>query len=273
MRRLLSTLALAFASLSAASTAHAGHFVDVSVIDRDSGQVSTTYAHDGQYWIAGTPGHRYAVRLRNNTGERVLAVLSVDGVNAVSGETASAQQAGYVLGPWQETEVAGWRKSLNDIAQFEFTALSNSYAARTGRPNNVGVIGVAVFRERQPVYRRHDEISKQESLAPSAAAERESRQASADALGSSGTEAKMRGPAAPMPQESLGTGHGAREWSVARQVEFQRDSRHPVQVSTLRYDSHRNLVAMGVIARPHRPRYAPDPFPIGFVPDPAPRWR
>ncbi|MCI1710798.1 MAG: hypothetical protein LKM39_11215 [Chiayiivirga sp.] len=119
--------------------------------------MSTTYVHDGQTWIAGTPGHRYAVRLRNNSGERVLAVLSVDGVNAVSGETASAQQAGYVLGPWQETEVAGWRKSLNDIAQFEFTALGDSYAARTGRPHNVGVIGVAVFRERAPVYRHHEQ--------------------------------------------------------------------------------------------------------------------
>lgn len=274
MRRLLSTLALLV--LTAASSARAGHYVDVEVIDRDTGLVATTHAHDGQYWIAGTPGHRYAVCLRNNTGERVLAVLSVDGVNAVSGETASAQQAGYVLGPWQSTEVAGWRKSLSDIAQFEFTALSDSYAARTGRPNNVGVIGVAVFRERQPVYRRYgNEISRQDARAPTAKAESQAPGApAADALGSVRSEAKARGPMpAPMPQESLGTGHGAREWSHARQVEFQRDSRHPTEVHAIRYDSQRNLIAMGVIPRPYRPSYAPDPFPIGFVPDPAPRWR
>ena len=271
MRRLLTALALLAAS--SASSATVGHYVDVEVVDRDTGRVATTYPFDGQSWIAGTPGNRYAVRLRNLTGERVLAVLSVDGVNAVSGETASAQQTGYVLGPWQTTEVAGWRKSLSDIAAFEFTALSNSYAARTGRPDNVGVIGVAVFRERQPVYRRYDDtISQQKSRAPApAAAEREAG-AAADAAGSMRSEAKRGIAGAPRPQESLGTGHGEREWSHARQVAFERDSRHPAEVVSLRYDSHRNLVAMGVIQRPHRPRHAPEPFPIGFVADP-PRWR
>jgi len=42
-----------------------------------------------------------------------------------------------------------WRKSADEVAAFTFTASPNSYAARTGRPANVGVIGVAVFRERQ----------------------------------------------------------------------------------------------------------------------------
>jgi hypothetical protein len=252
--------------------AWAGHYLDVEVIDRDNGQIATVYAHDGQYWVAGTPGHRYAVRLINRSSERLLAVLSVDGVNAVSGETASAQQTGYVLAPWQRMEVTGWRKSLSNIAAFEFTALSDSYAARTGRPNNVGVIGVAVFRERQPVYRTYpDAISKQAPRAP-APAGREAGAAS-DAAGSSRAEAKSRAPIAAMPQESLGTGHGQREWSQARQVAFERDSQHPAEVHALRYDSRANLIAMGVIARPHRhPRFAPDPFPIGFVPDPRPRW-
>jgi hypothetical protein len=272
MRRLLTTLALLAAS--GAASAYTGHLVDVEVIDRDTGRVATTHVHDGQAWIAGTPGNRYAIRLRNTSGERVLAVLSVDGVNAVSGETASAQQTGYVLGPWQTTEVAGWRKSLSDIAAFEFTALSNSYASRTGRPDNVGVIGVAVFRERAPRYRAYeDAISRPKSSAPPApaSAERELG-ATADSAGSARAESKRGIAGAPRPQESLGTGHGAREWSHARQVAFERDSRHPAEVVSIRYDSQRNLIAMGVIARPHRRHQAPDPFPIGFVADP-PRWR
>jgi hypothetical protein len=68
------------------------------------------------------------VRLTNTVGERVLVVLSVDGVNAVTGETANPSQAGYVLDPWQSTEIAGWRKSLDDVAQFVFTDLPDSYA-------------------------------------------------------------------------------------------------------------------------------------------------
>ncbi len=94
------------------------------------------------------PGHRYAVRLHNRSGRRVLAVLSVDGINAVDGRTADLHQAGYVLGPGEALEVAGWRKSLDAVAQFVFVDPAASYAARTGRPDNLGVIGVAVFRER-----------------------------------------------------------------------------------------------------------------------------
>ena len=280
MRTLFASLLLAAGALAGSPAALAGHFLDVEVIDRDTGRIATVHAFDGQYWLAGTPGHRYSVRLQNRSGERVLAVLSVDGVNAISGQTASAQQTGYVLAPWQRTEVRGWRKSLHDIAQFEFTALPDSYAARTGRPENVGVIGVAVFRERAPRWRHYeDEISG--GRAPSgeakrygerdAAAESAPRSAQAPAAAPAPSLGQIGGPPA---DAKLGTGHGAREWSQARQVAFQRDSHHPVEVHALRYDSERNLVALGVIPPPWRhprhPRPQPDPFPVGFVPDP--RW-
>ena len=37
--------------------------------------------------------------MTNRTGARVLTVLSVDGVNAITGQTASPNQSGYVLEP------------------------------------------------------------------------------------------------------------------------------------------------------------------------------
>lgn len=148
----LATLAL----LVACVPTHARPLVDVGVIDRDTGEWLAQHPHRGDAWVAGTPGHRYSVRLTNTTGERVLVVLSVDGVNAITGQTAHPSQAGYVLEPWQTTEINGWRKSMDDVAQFVFTDLGDSYAARTGRPRNVGVIGVAAFREarsyRYPQY-------------------------------------------------------------------------------------------------------------------------
>ena len=162
MKSLLSA-AVALA-LSVSAAAQAGSLVDVSVIDRDTGSVLPTHRHDGKLYIDGVPGHRYSVRLYNRTSSRVLTVLSVDGVNAISGQTANPNQSGYVLDAWQSTEIEGWRKNMSEIAQFNFTALDNSYAARTGRPNNVGVIGVAVFREKAPVWReRDDKISMQET--------------------------------------------------------------------------------------------------------------
>ncbi len=266
IRRLL--LVLALTSAAACSPLSARDLVGMDIIDRDTGQALPEYGQPrqhGQDWVAGVPGHRYSVRLTNTTGERVLAVLSVDGVNAVSGQTASASQTGYVLDPWETAEIAGWRKSLNDIAQFVFTDLPDSYAARTGRPDDVGVIGIAVFKERrvQPYYQpspppfgsnNRREQSARKAAAPSASADRAMSQAEA------------------MPQR-LGTGHGQHEWAPIGQTEFVRATTSPHQVSQLRYDDADTLVAIGVLPRAYSPpvRSGPRAFPNGFVADP-PNW-
>src|SRR5208282_5525302 len=96
------------------------------------------------------PGAKYAIEVHNRLGERLLAVTSVDGVNVLSGATAAFDQAGYVFAPGERYEITGWRKSDAEVAAFTFTESPNSYAERTGRPANVGVIGVALFRERRP---------------------------------------------------------------------------------------------------------------------------
>jgi hypothetical protein len=257
-------LALALAASTACSLpAHARDIVTLGVVDRDSGQTLPDYPYRGQHWVAGVPGHRYAVRLTNTTGERVLVVLSVDGVNAVSGQTAAPSQAGYVLGPWESTEIAGWRKSLDDIAQFVFTDLQDSYAARTGRPANVGVVGIAVFREYQPPRPRY---------APPLAAQEQARDSmakSAPAPAPPAAASRAMAEADAMPQQ-LGTGHGQREWAPVGQTTFQRMSTRPQQVSQVRYDDANALVAMGILPRLYR-GYAdntPRAFPQGFVPDP-----
>jgi len=61
-----------------ATPAHAaGHLADVAIIDRDTGQRLETTDRHGEYWVAGEPGARYAISLRNRLGERLLAVTSV----------------------------------------------------------------------------------------------------------------------------------------------------------------------------------------------------
>ena len=238
----------------------AGSLLDLHVVDRDNGQVLPTWSAGGRLYVAGTPGHRYAVRLANRGGARVLAVLSVDGVNAVSGETADSDQAGYVLDPWQTTDITGWRKSVGEVAQFHFTALPDSYAARTGRPANVGVIGVAVFTEREPVWRR--EPRPVVAPAPSAEMQRDEAGAGAPAA------AKSRGLA--QQAERLGTGHGAREASPVSLTRFERASTRPAETLAIWYDSLANLVARGIV--PAAPIAAiPQPFPGDFVPDPPAR--
>jgi len=234
--------------------------VQLAVIDRDSGQWLPEYRQRGDTWIPGTPGHRYAVRLTNTSSERVLVVLSVDGVNAVSGETADPDQAGYVLSPGQSTDINGWRKSLDDVAQFVFTDFPDSYAARTGRPDNVGVIGIAVFEEARPEY--DAPIAAQDGMA--AKAERKSEAAPAAAPTGRASEADAA-------NQQIGTGHGAREYAHVERTEFIRSSTRPVQLTQVRYDDSRALAARGII--PWQPAAdGPEAFPTGFVADPPPRW-
>src|SRR5215467_1758466 len=78
-----------------------GGLADVTVVDRESGATLTPHYFRGEYWIAGTPGARYAIEIRNRGAARVLAVTSVDGVNVVTGETAGWSQNGYVFFPGQ----------------------------------------------------------------------------------------------------------------------------------------------------------------------------
>ena len=251
---------LALALLAASLPVQAGRLLDLEIVDRATGQTLEAYRHRGRDWVAGDPGERYAVRLVNRTGQRVLVVLSVDGVTAVSGETAAPDQSGYVLEPWERAEIAGWRKSLKEIAQFYFTALPDSYAARTDRPDNVGVIGAAVFREKARPQPAAPYLSQS---APSAGNEARSAEA-ADAAGLAAAPAAK----ATRESERLGTGHGEREYAPTRHTGFERAGGAPAEVVSLRYDSRDNLAARGVIPAPRPFRPEPRPFPGPFVPDP-----
>lgn len=256
MRKTLQTLAAAIAACLSL-TACAGSLVDLAVVSRSDGQPLQSYAYRGQNWIAGNPGERYAVRLTNRTGARVLAVLSVDGINAVTGETADPSQGGYVLDPYESAEITGWRKSLQEVAAFYFAALPDSYAARTDRPDNVGVIGVAVFREKE-----------EPRAAPQPPLAREAESAAARDAAPAGAAAAPAESRRKQEASRLGTGHGERQHAPTQYTAFERATRSPVEVVSLRYDSRANLVARGVV--PRAPRYAdPQPFPGGrFVPDP-----
>ena len=269
----------------------AARLVDVSIINRSTGERLTPWRHEGKLYVAGTPGDRYAVELKSRNGDRLLTVLSVDGVNVLTGQTAATLQSGYVIDGGQSYAINGWRKSMEDVAQFVFTALPDSYAARTGRPGNVGVIGVAVYRERavpaQPIALApqspspwRDESRRQagDEAAASGLAKKAESGASSDRLAAAGangdSQAEGRAGRAESRPDSeskatkLGTGHGQREHSPTRYTEFVRHSDTPDEIVSIYYDSRANLVARGII-RPQR-LAEPSPFPgsSGFVPDP-----
>ena len=247
-----------FLALAATQADAAGSFADVSIYDRSEGKRLPVYYHEGRAWVVGKPGNEYQIAVRNRRGEDLLAVMSVDGINVVSGETADLRQSGYVLSPWNALDVRGWRKSLERTAAFYFTEIHDSYAARTGRPDHVGVIGVALF-QRKRFEPPHDIAPYSRRSAP---------HASEDSAAASGAPAELQSQRTERDAK-LGTGHGRSETSYARTTTFERASSTPAEMVAIYYDSYRNLVARGVIRepRPYEPGPAPRPFP-GFVPDP-----
>lgn len=254
-------LKTACAALLAAVSAHAaavGGLADVTLFDRSDGRQLPVYWHDGKAYVVGKPGNEYAVRIRNRQREDVLGVISVDGVNVVTGETAAAAQSGYVFAPYRQFDIAGWRKNLASTAAFYFTALPDSYAARTGRPDNVGVIGVALYRRKA----EPPPVTQPAPFAPAPLSRKE-------AASSAGASAEAQNsPRAAERDDRLGTGHGRIETSYTRHVGFERATSQPAETVTIYYDSYRNLLARGIVPQPvpaHRP--VPNPFP-GFVADP-----
>ena len=268
-------LSLALSGCSGPSLA-AGSTVSVDVIDRDTGQAIEVYRHRGQNYVAGRPGARYALRITNRSAGRVLAVTAVDGVNIVSGQTAAWGQTGYVFAPGQSYDLTGWRKSDQQVAAFEFTDLPQSYAARTGRPLDVGVIGVAVFRERpMPVVQVPPAMPLERRAERETAAGGSLRSDSAPAATANAgrTMEKSATDSQDLARNRLGTGHGGREASQAVRTAFERASTQPDEVISIQYDRHENLVAAGII--PGERIVGPRPFPresntAAYVPDPRP---
>jgi len=249
----------AFALLILSALSHAGQLVDVQIIDRSTGRTLDTWRHQGKLYVAGVPGNRYAVRVINKSGGRLLSVISVDGVNAITGESASLSQSGYVLSAGQQAEIAGWRKSMDEVAAFYFTSLGDSYAGRTGRPRNVGVIGVAVFREFEPPRLAQRMQEAEAANAADAAAP----QAAESVAGSRAEMARQ-----PSPAAKLGTGHGERLHARTEYTDFRRASDQPGEIIRIEYDSRANLMVRGIIPSPVYGNPTPNPFPGSFVPDP-----
>jgi len=229
-----------------------------------------------RFYLEARAGARYAVSLTNRTRERVGVVLTVDGLNAISGLRDSGVGRMYVLGPWEETTVRGWRSSMTDVRQFTFVNERASYAARAGKANGrMGWIEVAVFREHRPFVthpcgRRRscgdrpmdrtmkpegrelgededraarDEGRSDSAEAPSATVHERKRQDEAE---SRGAERYRPAPRAPSAKSFPGTGWGDRAYDPVTVVEFRAEPA-AVERLTLRYEYASALRALGIL--------------------------
>lgn len=114
-----------------------------------TGRFMTGLRAGGDNYVEAYAGRRYTIVVDNQSPGRVEAVLSVDGLDVIDGEAASPNKRGYLIEPYTQLEVEGFRTSTSEVASFRFGSVGASYANRKhGTTRNVGVIGLAVFHER-----------------------------------------------------------------------------------------------------------------------------
>jgi len=214
---LASTAALLTACAAASSSPDCGDvgpspcragMVDVTILDRTTGERLTVYSHEGQRWgrrnarpplrrfgpkpIAG-PDPRRRVGRRHQCRQRRHGRLGPERLRPFA--------AGVVRHP-RMAQIAGPRRGLR------FYRPAGLLCGQDGRPDDVGVIGVAVFREAARVP------------APGSLNEAPlDRARSAPQAGSSEQRAEQR----------LGTGHGDGETSRVLTTSFERAQDRPDQ--------------------------------------------
>ena len=245
-------------------------------IEDEYGRPLDVYTHQGKTYVLGRHSHRYRVRVRNHTSRRIEAVVTVDGRDAISGEVGDYKvQRGYMVGARQSILVDGFRQSASHVASFRFTNPGNSYSARMGTPQHIGVVGVAVFPERRrprPMLGsivprpKRPHLGSQSPRRGSPALENQSM----DAGGRSGGLAGARHGSTPRRTQNLGTQYGESRHSPTRSVRFVRqNSKHPATLLAVYYDDVEGLAGRGI--RVHSsPALEPSPFPrhVRYAPPP-----
>ena len=235
----------------------------MEVVDAST-QRLPTFDQGGRQYVLGTMGDRYQVRVVNPTGARIEAVVSVDGLDAVDGRPASLGKRGYIIPAYGEVVIDGFRTSLDAVAAFRFSSVRDSYAARTRHARNVGVIGVAFYRERlaapvrrylpPPVY----QPSPPAKDAPSPSPMLDGEPGSAQGASRGAAEADRSAPAAaPATRPGLGTQFGEARESHVVETTFVRADSSPNVVAEVRYDDREGLLSRGIdLSPPRDPRDA-----------------
>ncbi len=235
----------------------------VEAVD-ESGRSLPTFDHRGRTYVLGALGERYLLRFRNQSSRRVEVVASVDGRDVVDGRPASFARRGYIVAPYGEVTIDGFRTSQESIAAFRFSSVPRSYAARKGDARDVGVVGIAVFAERvfvppPPPYpypypyptpngsnlrdRSQDSAGAAEAPGPQAGV---AQPPPPSAAPSSPGEASAAAPSRRALRPGLGTEFGEQHESHVERVSFERASARPDAILTLRYDDRPGLLALGI---------------------------
>lgn len=138
-----------------------------------NGKPVKKFSHEGKTFIQANKGSEYSIKVKNNSANRRMFNVSVDGINVVNGEAAGKILFGYVLSGYSAYEIKGFRTSNEEVHPFKFNDKQKSYAAKSDETNgdvsNCGVIGVQVYEEKekpQPIVKHIHHHHKEKEYIP-----------------------------------------------------------------------------------------------------------
>jgi len=251
------------------------------------GRPLPVYANSNDRYVEGRAKTPYAIRLRNRSAKRIEVVLTVDGINVITGDDGSFEDDGYILDPFQTTDIKGFLRGAGKAAAFTFGDRGDAYRTKLGRDAaHLGVVGAAVFEEKAlPVIRwgidppirfptwpfPHSPFVWTVTEGPNADDVASTPRGgtttySAKGIGGPicGVEANVAAPEANhvYTAQNLGTEYGSEVDFSTRSVRFNRATKRPTQVTELFYDDAAGLRERGIEVgktKPTPPR--PSSFP------------
>lgn len=244
------------------------------------------YYFNNAVWIEGREGNSYTIDIKNNSHTRALFIISVDGLDILSGNPAGPDSNGYVLNPYQSLSIPGWKINNSEAAEFFFSRSRDSYVnAIGGSTANTGVIGAMIFSEYvvpAPTYYNPNHWSNNPtwtttsqlygtaigSAYPTSVDLNATRIA---AVASNSMSVKSSG-----VSQDVGTGFGNKtNWNTSSVGFVKANPNNPDAVLALYYNTAKNLERMGIRLKKKRDiSYQANPFPAYTTGcKPPPDWQ
>ncbi len=264
------------------------HGIDVSVTI--NGRPVRVYPHQGKYFIESRDSTEYAIEIKNNNWHRVEAVVAVDGLSVINGKAASKEDSGYIISGHDKLIIKGFRKDLNEVGAFKFTKKENSYAAGKGQAENVGVIAVAIYKEKNNFVLYSNVLDNSSfklnsgnttpdwyfngATCASYTANTGSTMGMSNNSCTTGVLRSMKTNTTEVVAQSVnwdhGTTWGQKNTDKVITTTFERESL--VLTTELYYNSKENLEAMGIKLIQEKQVTLPRGFPVDFA-EPPPDWK
>lgn len=227
---------------------------------------------EGQLWVEARENTNFSIKVENNSYKRVLAVVSVDGLNIINAKHEDPMHSpGYVIDQYNKISIPGWNISDKEVREFVFTGKEDSYASKIGADqSNVGIIGVAIISQQEPQYHwyvgdGYSNTSRPHFPEPTRWHETYFTVTSNN-TGTVRKNATLTNFSASVDsadiKREMAVGSGAKQDFATTEFVFNRNKVETIL--TVRYDSKENLIKKGIMIE-----QGPVPFPINspYCPD------